>query len=219
MENLTLDYLPNHPDIKIYQHKKMFRINTDTCLLGEFLDFEKNLRVLDIGTNNGALLLYSSLRFPKEMIGIDINDEALKIAKHNLDYNHIKSYKLIYQDIKTYLDIDKFDVIISNPPYFNSSDELKNKNEYLKMARHEEYLTLKELIKSVKNNLKEDGCFYLVHRYSRLNEIIKELDINNLYINKQMTVYDQNKKEPVTALLKISFNKNNVEYIIYTITR
>ena len=62
---LTLDYLPNHIDIKIYQHKKMFRINTDTCLLGEFLDFKDDLSVLDIGTNNGALyyiLTYVSLK-------------------------------------------------------------------------------------------------------------------------------------------------------------
>jgi tRNA1(Val) A37 N6-methylase TrmN6 len=81
MDNLTLDYLPNHPNIKIYQHKKMFRINTDTALLGEFLDFEPNLDILDIGTNNGALLLYSSLLKPKNIVGIDINNEALEIAK------------------------------------------------------------------------------------------------------------------------------------------
>ena len=78
---LTLDYLPNHIDIKIYQHKKMFRINTDTCLLGEFLDFKDNLSVLDIGTNNGALLLYSSLLKPKNMVGIDLNSEALELAQ------------------------------------------------------------------------------------------------------------------------------------------
>ena len=78
---LTLDYLPNHIDIKIYQHKKMFRINTDTCLLGEFLDFKDDLSVLDIGTNNGALLLYSSLLKPKNIVGIDLNNEALEITK------------------------------------------------------------------------------------------------------------------------------------------
>ena len=38
----TLDYLPNHIDIKLYQHKKMFRINTDTCLLGEFIKINED---------------------------------------------------------------------------------------------------------------------------------------------------------------------------------
>jgi len=219
MENLTLDYLPNHKEIKIYQHKKMFRINTDTCLLGEFLDFEPNLNVLDIGTNNGALLLYASLLSPKSMIGIDINEKALEISKLNFDMNNIINYKLINIDASKYLSEQKYDVIISNPPYFVSSEELKNKNEYLKMARHEEYLTLKELIKTVKNNLKEDGYFYLIHRFTRLHDIVLELNKNGLYINKEKLVYDQNKEEPISILLKISFVNKDIVRESITITR
>ena len=110
-------------------------------------------------------------------------------------------------------------MIISNPPYFVSSDDLKNKNEYLKMARHEEYLTLQDLIKSVVNNLKIEGQFYLVHRYSRINDIINELSLNGLYINKEKIIYDQNKKEPISVLLKISFNKTEIEVQNLTVTR
>ena len=54
---ITLDYLPNHPEIKLYQDDKMIRINTDTQCLGEFIKVYKEDTVLDIGTNNGALLL------------------------------------------------------------------------------------------------------------------------------------------------------------------
>lgn len=219
MKDLTLDYLPNHPEIKLYQHKKMFRINTDTCLLGEFLDFEPNLRVLDIGTNNGALLLYASLLNPQNIIGIDINHQALEIANNNLKLNNIINYKLINCDASNYIDKEKFDVIISNPPYFVSSEELKNKNEFLKMARHEEYLTLKDLLKTVKNNLKETGTFYLIHRYTRLKDIIKELEINGLYIDKEKIVYDQNKKDPISILLKISLIKKEILTEKITITR
>ena len=51
----TLDYLPN-TDIYLYQDKDMFRINSDTRYLGEFLNIKKEESILDIGTNNGALL-------------------------------------------------------------------------------------------------------------------------------------------------------------------
>ena len=122
MEQLTLDYLPNHIDIKLYQHKKMFRINTDTCLLGEFLDFEPNLEVLDIGTNNAALLLYASLLNPKKIIGIDINKEALEIAKKNLELNNVSNFELLECDANNFN--QKMDIIISNPPYFVSSEDL-----------------------------------------------------------------------------------------------
>ena len=206
----TLDYLPNHIDIKLYQHKKMFRINTDTCLLGEFLDFKPNLSVLDIGTNNSALLLYSSLLKPKNMVGIDINNEALEFAKRNLDMNNVINYKLINVDASKFISEDKFDIIISNPPYFVSSEDLKNKNEYLRMARHEEYLTLKSLINTVKLNLNSDGYFYMVHRYTRLEDIKNELRINNLFINKMCIVYDEYKIDPVSVLLKISFKESEI---------
>ena len=219
MDQLTLDYLPLHKETKIYQHKKMFRINTDTCLLGEFLDFEPNKVVLDIGTNNGALLLYSSFLSPKKMIGIDINKEALEIAKMNFELNNISNYELINEDINNYKQNEKIDIIISNPPYFVSSEELKNKNEYLRMARHEEYLTLNSLINYVSCNLKENGLFYLVHRYSRLNEIKYELSKNNLFIDRQLTIYDQNKTEPVSVLLKISFQIKNTIFEEKTIHR
>ena len=98
MDNLTLDYLPNHPNIKIYQHKKMFRINTDTAILGEFIYINPNDTVLDIGTNNGALLLYSNLQNPKHLTGIDINSDALEIANKNLTLNNITNYTLIHKD-------------------------------------------------------------------------------------------------------------------------
>ena len=217
MEQLTLDYLPNHIDIKLYQHKKMFRINTDTCLLGEFLDFEPNLEILDIGTNNAALLLYGSLLNPKKIIGIDINKEALEIAKKNLELNNVSNFELLECDANNFN--QKMDIIISNPPYFVSSEDLKNKNEYLKMARHEEYLTLKDLVSIVARNLKETGYFYLVHRYTRLNDIKNELLKNNLFINKQRIVFDQNKVDPVSVLLKISFNKSEIIEDKLTVTR
>ena len=63
-DNLSKDYLPLHQDIVLYQHKKMFRVNTDTSLLGNYLKVNKEDSVLDIGTNNGALLLYASLYYP-----------------------------------------------------------------------------------------------------------------------------------------------------------
>ena len=60
MEDYTYDYI-NGTDIYLYQHKKMFRINTDTALLAQFMKVKKGERVLDIGTNNGALLLAAPL--------------------------------------------------------------------------------------------------------------------------------------------------------------
>lgn len=75
----TYDYL-NGTKIYLYQDSSMFRVNTDTTLLGHFYQLNENESILDIGTNNGALLL-----FKKEtnayFYAIDILDEAIKLAK------------------------------------------------------------------------------------------------------------------------------------------
>ena len=82
----TLDYLPN-TNIYLYQDTEMFRVNSDTRYLGEFLNVKKDETVLDVGTNNGALLLYANLLGCKKLIGVDINEEAIKLCEENMLYN------------------------------------------------------------------------------------------------------------------------------------
>ena len=76
----TLDYLPN-TDIYLYQDSDMFRINSDTRYLGEFLNIKKEESILDVGTNNGALLLYANKVGFKTLIGVDINGKALELCE------------------------------------------------------------------------------------------------------------------------------------------
>ena len=96
----------------------MFCINTDTMVLGEFLEIKKTDTVIDIGTNTGALMLYINMHSPKKIIGIDINEKALEIAKKNMEINNVKNYELIHADGNTFKYHEEADVIVFNPPYF-----------------------------------------------------------------------------------------------------
>ena len=98
MEDYTYDYI-NGTDIYLYQHKKMFRINTDTALLAQFMKVKKGERVLDIGTNNGALLLAAHRYAPSYLYGIDIQPEAIAVAEKNMEHHHITNVVLMAQDI------------------------------------------------------------------------------------------------------------------------
>ena len=205
-EKLRVDYLQKHIDYKVVQHKDMYHFNTDTCLLGDYIKINKNDLVLDVGTNNGALLVYI-INKGGIATGLDINNDALEIAKLTLKENNFNA-TLINQDFKTFNSETLYDVIVCNPPYFDTKDETKkNQNYYLKIARHEEYLPLSELCKSFARNLKEDGHIFMVYRPSRLNELERKLNENNLYINEFQLVYDLRKKEAKSVLLQASFNK------------
>ncbi len=190
---LTNDYLPKHKEIKLIQDDQMLRINTDTEVLGEFLNIYKNDVVLDMGTNNGALLLYANLFHPKKLIGLDINGEALKIAKMNMDNNNISNYELINDNIVTYQN-EPVDVIICNPPYFKTDEDNKSNNDYKNLAKHEGILTLKDLAESIGRNLKDNGTLFFLFLTSRLEEVIIELKKNNLIIKEMQFVYDKNKE-------------------------
>ena len=178
---LTHDYLPN-TNIYLYQRKDMFRMITDTALLGQFMIVKENESVMDIGTNNGALLLYASQYTKGKLIGVELQKEACELAIRNLEENHIKDFEILCEDISQ-VEIEPVDVIVCNPPYFKvQNDSHVNINEYKKIARHECYLTLESLCQSVSRLLKDKGRFYLVHRSDRIVDLCVELRKNDLEI-------------------------------------
>lgn len=187
--NMTYDYLPG-TDIYLHQRKDMFRMNTDTALLGHFMKIKEDERVLDIGTNNGALLLYASLYTKGKLIGVDVQKEACELAQMNLNEHHIKDFEIIHADIKDVV-CEPVDVIICNPPYFKvTSDKQLNVSDYKRIARHECYLTLEVLCSSANRLLKEKGRFYLVHRSDRLVDICVEMRKNELEIKTLQFIRD-----------------------------
>lgn len=197
----SLDYLPNHPEIKLFQDHSMICINTDTMVLGEFLEVYRHDTVLDIGTNNGSLLLYANRWNAKKLIGVDINSRALELAKKNLELNGIKNYELINADAKT-LRIDPVDVVICNPPYFKNTLDSKNSNQDIALAKHDDSLPLDALIKSIVNNLKDNGKLFFVYQSSRLQEVIDSFSKYHLNIKVMQFVYNVNKDNSNITLFK-----------------
>lgn len=197
-----LDYLPNHEEIKIYQDDEMFCINTDTMVLGEFLDIKKKDIVLDIGTNTGALLLYASKFKPKKLIGIDINEKALELAKENMKLNNITNFELIHADGNTFRNNEEVDVVIFNPPYFKTPSSDKGSNKYLALAKHEDNFPLESMIQCVNRNLRNNGTLYFLFQTTRLNEVLKVLNEKKLVVKKMQFVYDENKENSTVVMLK-----------------
>lgn len=204
---MSFDYLPE-TTLEIKQRKDMFRVNSDTHYLGTFMEIKKNETVLDIGCNNGALLLYASLFQPQLLVGVDILSEAIELAKQNLDHNHVDA-TLVCSKIQDFVS-QPFDVIVCNPPFFKVDEgSYVNDNEYLKIARHEKELTLQELFYHVRQLLKEEGRFYLVHRSMRLTEIVEAASQHGLKIKRIKPLYDENKPYSTSCLFEIGRGFNN----------
>jgi len=205
--NLRIDYLPRHKKYKVVQHDNMYHFNTDTVLLGNFIKINKGDKVLDVGTNNGVLLVYIYLKGGNPT-GLEINKEAIAVAKETLKINKMTA-SLICDSFVNYKAKEKYDVIISNPPYFTSTDiKEKNDNQNISLARHEDDLNLSSLISGIKRNLKEDGRAMIVYRYDKKELLEKEIKENGFFINRRKIV--SNIKKRITILIEFSNNKTRI---------
>lgn len=191
-QDLTYDYIPG-TDIYLYQRKDMFRINTDTAQLARFMRVRSGDRVLDIGTNNGALLLYAARFQPSFLCGVELQPEAAELARYNLAQSEITQAEIICADF-TQCRLSGFDVVVCNPPYFEQGRHGDILPTMRNIARHEFFLQLKPLIAGAAMALKENGRFYLVHRASRIPEIIEECHARRLQIKMLQLICDADKE-------------------------
>lgn len=203
-DNCTLDYLPN-TNIFLYQRLDMFRVNTDTGLLGEYLPNLKNKKVLDIGCNNGALMLYAYYKDAKIVHGIDIQEEAIEIANKNMILHHFDNAVLSNISIVDYQ--DWFDIIVCNPPYFESSTH--NDSHTRTKARHLVDISLIDLMKNIHRLLKDDGKAFLVYRYDLFNYLEKSINQSQLYIIEKQLAIDTRDAKYKSILVTLS--KKNME--------
>lgn len=94
----------------------------DTEILVEqciFLMKEKeNPKILDIGTGSGAISIALAKELPEsEVLGLDVSDDALKMAVINRELNNVSNLKFLKSDVFQHVREKNYDLIVSNPPY------------------------------------------------------------------------------------------------------
>lgn len=94
----------------------------------DYYDPRNYLVVADVGTGSGAILCALRPLFPNWLlVGSDISEQALEVAKKNLDANGVKANLLYGRSLEPYIEAKmNLDVIISNPPYILNKDEVQD---------------------------------------------------------------------------------------------
>ena len=83
----------------------------------------KALKILDIGTGSGIIPIILKKKFPDAQISaIDYSEKALKVAQKNANLHEVE-IEFIYQDYLNENLTEKYDIIISNPPYIGIDEE------------------------------------------------------------------------------------------------
>ena len=93
------------------------------AVLEKFPDKNQSLRILDLGTGSGCLLISLLMEYPKATgVGVDVSEKALSIAKKNALKNDVKAKFILANMAKLPQNLGAFDILISNPPYIPTKD-------------------------------------------------------------------------------------------------
>ena len=154
--------------LEILTNEGVYEPREDSFLLAEVLEGMKNLGdVLDVGTGSGIQALVAS-KNAKNVLGVDINPEAEKLARKNAKNNGIKN--IAYRESNLFENVNgKFDLIVFNPPYIPVDDKIKGAEQW---SAGENLELIKRFVKNVKKHLKENGkILFLISSVTGLKEI------------------------------------------------
>ncbi len=124
----------------IWHDKCAMKVGTDGVLLGAWAPVENCKRILDVGTGTGLIAIQLAQRAPQANItAVEIDKIAANQASDNVRNSPwANRIEVICADFRHYTPNERFDMIVSNPPYFINS--LKCGNEQRNTARHTDEL-------------------------------------------------------------------------------
>lgn len=147
----------------IHHNKCAHKVGTDGVLLGAWAQAHKPLNILDIGSGSGLIALIMAQRFPSAYItGIELDNASYQQSLENVKTSPFaERVKLYHGD---FLDHDLqghcFDLIISNPPFFNRA--YLSGNSARDQARHSISLSHAQMLAKARHILKEQGTINLI---------------------------------------------------------
>lgn len=187
------------------------KIGTDGVLLGGWTGIpEGRCRVLDIGTGTGLVALMVAQRSRlATIVAVEVDmDAAVEAERNRLASPFADRIEIKHDDFVKWNPGTKFDLIVSNPPFFNES--LKSPNVRRAKARHEMSLPLEVLLSKSYDMLAEDGILSMIYPCSRDDEVTYLATMPGLHIHRHCRVYTIYGKPPQRTLWQ--FSKNTDSY-------
>ena len=176
---------------------------------------KKKINILDVGTGSACIIITVTLelmsKFNIRATGLDISKRALVVAKKNLiKFNLNKKINLIQSNWFEKLD-NKFDLIISNPPYIKKNDLAKLSKEVL----YDPLISLEgggtglrsyfKIAKEVNKYLKKDGFVILEIGIGQLKQV------DNIFLNQGFRrILKEKDLQGIDRVVVYQYKKRNI---------
>lgn len=169
------------------------KVCTDSCLFGAYIadKIAKGIiqpeRILDIGSGTGLLSLMIAQKSNAIIDAVEIDENSFIETKENFSESPWnKQLQAFNANVKNWNASVKYDLIISNPPFFEN--DLKSENKNKNLAKHHDGLTLKELLQSIKTNLETDGNFAVLLPFHRIGYFKIITAENKFYLKDELLI-------------------------------
>ena len=170
---------------RLMQDTEAFCYGVDAVLLARESVCTHGERVCDLGSGNGIVpLIINALYDPEEIVGVELQENMADLACQSAELNGV-DHKIHFVNcdvlaVRDHLKASSFDIVSCNPPYTEKGCGSVNPVSTLQLARHESSATLSDFIAAAAWLLRLGGRFCLIHRPSRLVDILSLCRENGL---------------------------------------
>ena len=187
---------------RVYHDHCAMKVGTDGVLLGAWAPIKNVKRILDIGTGSGLISLMLAQRSEAEIVGVELDEPASIQATQNVEQSPFASrITIVNADIMKFVTNEKFDLIVSNPPFFIDALECPNKQR--SQARHTSSLPLHQLIEVSYNLLNDNGLFAVILPNDVANTFLNECIVKHFTPIRITAVKTTPRKAPKRMLIAL----------------
>lgn len=190
---------------RIVQRQSAMKVGTDGVLLGAWADTGQAKTILDIGTGTGVIALMMAQRSDAKITGVEIEKSAAEEAAENVRNSpwseRIAIENISFQEFAGKY-TGKFDLIVTNPPFFVNSR--KSKSSLLAMAKHNYLLPSNDLLKGVAKLLNKDSLFSVILPVAEAEDFIEAAKSENLFLSRLTKVSPHENKNPNRYLMEFT---------------
>lgn len=188
----------------INHHHCAHKVGTDGVLLGAWIQANNPKSILDVGSGSGLIALMLAQRFSSASItGIEIDEDSFLQGKDNFDNSPFANrLKMFHGDFLELKNTIGFDLIVSNPPYFQGNTTSGNLRR--DRARHEEHLPQHRFLTKCKQLLTPAGTLGVILPAGESEYFIALARNENLFLNRCCKVYGRKDSPLKRVLLEFS---------------
>ena len=203
-------------DFKIFQPENGQRYSTDDLLTAwlaiKCVSNDPPARFLDLGSGLASVPMIVLWKFPNlSGIGVEIRPNRYELAERSLEINGLtQRFSILHGDLRELALDEKFDLVTSTPPYYQSTEGPVSENDDKAAARFELNGSIDDYFKTAAKHLSQNGVFITVYPYTYNKRVYDAAKNCGMFINSRVDFIPKAGKPALISIFSASFAEKDV---------